>query len=1179
MYAYQVGGSLALGNYTYVERQADIDLYSALLRREFCYVLASRQMGKSSLRLRMRNRLEHEQQGYCASIDMTRIGSRNITSRQWYKSMAFDLLRTLKLTQTLDLKAWWEEQGDRSPIQIFSQFIEDVLLVSFPAGNIFLFVDEIDSIQSLDFDVDDFFALIRFCYNQRAENPAYRRLTWALFGVAAPSDLIADFRRTPFNMGRAIGLSGFSLEEAQPLVQGLIESVDHPQTVLKEILTWTGGQPFLTQKLCHLVQTSSQGSVKGGLTIPPGTEAFWVENLVQSHLIKHWDAQDEPEHLRTIRDHLLGDPQWSGRLLGLYQRILHSTSQPPGIKVDSSPEHTQLLLSGLVVNRQSQLQVANQIYAAVFNRDWTEQELAKQRPYCAAIAAWTASQFQDESRLLRGQALAEAQVWAKGKSLSDLDYQFLTASQTLNQQAVQQELAMVEERNRILTEAHRQAKRAVHRGRMIIMACTVMGGVFLGLAGTLAMQAAQQKQRAALNEIVSLNRSAESLLHADQPLNALLESIRAGLRLRAASWVRTDSRPQAQGMRLQTLTTLQQMVSQVKEHNRLVGHTSSVRGVAFSPDGQTIATASYDQTVKLWRPDGVLLATLSDHQGPVWSVRFSPDGQAIASASSDQTVKLWRPDGALFNTLTGHSDKVWGVAWSPDGSEIASVSADQTLKLWRPDGTLLNTLTGHSGEVWGVAWSPDGQTLASASADHTVRLWSRAGVLLQTLSGHGAEVNSVSFSPDGQLLASASYDGTIKLWNRAGDLLKTLTGHEEEVYSVSFSPDGSWLASTSLDKTIQLWRVDDSEGLEIIPDATLTGHTSQVFGVSFSPDGKTLASTGYDQTTKLWRLENPLQRTLAGHRSSVRSVSFAPDGQTMASASWDGTLKIWRLDGQLLMTLRGNLGDIYEVTHSPLGDRMAAVSKNTGGWIWDSAGVLLATLSDHSDSILSAAWSPDGQTLATTSADQTVKLWTHDGDLLRTLSGHRNEVWGVDWSPDGALLATASADRTIKLWTPDGILQQTLAGHTATVSDVRFSPDGQFLASAGWDQTIHLWTREGTLRQTMTGHRDRVWSVSFSPDGQQLASASSDQTVKLWRLDGTPMLTLVGHRDGVVDVSFSPDGQLLASASLDERIVLWRLEHLRERLLDNLLLKSCSWVENYLRTNPTVAESDRTLCQ
>ena len=1014
-----------------------------------------------------------------------------------------------------------------------------------------------------------------------------------MFGVATPTDLISNPKRTPFNIGQSIELTGFSWQEAQPLAQGLVDISPNPKRLLQEILAWTGGQPFLTQKLCRLVVQEGKRDKacrEGGRLV----EQRLVEQIVRSRLIENWEDQDEPEHLRTIRNRLLSAPQRSGRLLGFYQSILNATASQgsnltDGFKAEGGWEQTELLLSGLVVNRQHRLQVANRIYAAVFKANWIQRELARQRPYSAAISAWIASQCQDESRLLRGQSLEEAQAWAAGKSLSDLDYQFLAASQGLTQQAVQQALTISEERNRILIAAQQQAVRTIQQGQLIIAACGVTGATLLGVAGTLAMQAAQQKQRAAINEITSLTLSADSFLNADQPLNALIDSLRAADKLQAMSWAQSSADPATQAMRLQTLKTLQRMASEVKEQNRLVGHTSSVRGVDFSPDGQMIATTSYDQTVKLWRPDGELLHTFTDHQGPVWSVSFSPNGQTIASASSDQTVLLWRPDGVLLHTLKSHIDKVWGVAWSPDGNQIASVSADQTIKLWRSDGALINTLRTHTGEVWGVAWSPDGQILASASADRTIKLWSREGVLLQTLTGHEAEVNSVSFSPDGRKLASGGYDNTVRIWSRGGALLKTLTGHEEKVYSVQFSPDGNRLASASLDKTIRLWRFDHSNGeaangeaaneLAVIHDATLTGHTSQVFGLSFSPDGKTLASTGFDQMTKLWRLENPLRRTLVGHQGSVQGLNFSPNGQMLISAGWDATIKFWRMDGALLRTVTGNLGQVYDIKPSPDGDRIAAVSKNKLGWIWDASGQLLATLTDHSDTILSAAWSPDGQTLATTSADHTVKLWSRNGDLKRTITGHSNEVWGVDWSPDGALLATASADQTIKLWTPNGVLRKTLVGHQATVSDVGFSPNGEILASSSWDQTLKLWNRSGELRQTLTGHRDRVWRISFSPDGQQLASASSDQTIKLWRLDGTPIITLEGHQDGVVDVSFSPDGYLLASASLDERIMLWNLDHLRGQILDNLLDKGCSWIQDYLRTNPTAVTTDRMLCQ
>ncbi|BAY22094.1 WD-40 repeat-containing protein [Calothrix sp. NIES-2100] len=435
-YRYQVGGTLNIDAPSYVERRADREIYQALKQGEFCYVLSCRQMGKSSLLVKTKHHLQQE--GYkCATIDLTNIGCENITPQQWYKGLIGDLWLGFKLVNKLNLKSWWQEHNDISLVQRLSRFISDILLAQFPNEHFFIFIDEIDSIKSLDFSVDDFFSLIRFCYNQRAINPEYNRITFAIFGVATPNNLILYKKHnTPFNIGKAIELEGFTFDESQPLAKGLETTGNNPNSILREVLFWTKGQPFLTQKLCHLLVNSLQNNIDNKLKFIPGNETYLVENLVRSYIIDKWESQDEPEHLRTIRDRILRNEQFAGSLLGIYRQLLQGMEVP----TDDSREQVELLLSGLVCRKEGRLTVRSPIYQEVFNLEWVEKQLANLRPYSQAFDIWLASNQEDTSRLLRGQALIDAKNWANGKSLSNLDYLFLAASEELEHQEIQQSL-------------------------------------------------------------------------------------------------------------------------------------------------------------------------------------------------------------------------------------------------------------------------------------------------------------------------------------------------------------------------------------------------------------------------------------------------------------------------------------------------------------------------------------------------------------------------------------------------------------------------------------------------------------------------------------------------------------------------------------------------------------------
>ena len=437
---YTTGGTVQAGGGIYLERQADAELLAMCQSGAFAYILTSRQMGKSSLMVQTATRLS--QAGIrSATVDLSVLGAQ-ATAEQWY--LGFLVIIEEQLDLETNVVQWWQERPHLGLTQRMTQFFQEILLVEI-AAPVVIFVDEIDSTLSLNF-TDDFFAAIRYFYVARSQEPSFHRLSFGLIGVASPSDLIRDKSRTPFNIGREIILAGFQIAEVQPLMAGLVNRAADPQAILSAVLAWTGGQPFLTQKLCQLI-------LDADAPIAAGREVVAIEQLVRSRILENWETQDQPEHLRTIRDRLLtGGEQRSGRRLGLCQQIV----QQEEVTADESPEQTELRLTGLVVKRQGKLCLYNRIYAEVFNRDWLERSLANLRPYGGAIAAWLASDRQDDLQLLRGQELEKVRAWAKDKSLGDDDRRFLDASQ---EREMQTRLAAEQEANQILTVATQKANR------------------------------------------------------------------------------------------------------------------------------------------------------------------------------------------------------------------------------------------------------------------------------------------------------------------------------------------------------------------------------------------------------------------------------------------------------------------------------------------------------------------------------------------------------------------------------------------------------------------------------------------------------------------------------------------------------------------------------------------------
>jgi WD40 repeat protein len=1183
---YVTGGNLRRDAPSYVERQADVDLYTHLRQGEFSFVLDSRQMGKSSLMVRVAARLREE--GIAVvTLDLSAIGQ-NLTAEQWCAGLLEGLGTQLDLEE--ELEQFWQERQRLGPIQRWMAALRHVVLAQVP-GQIVLFIDEIDYVRTLPFSTDELFAAIRECYNRRAEDPELHRLTFCLLGVATPSDLIQDPLITPFNIGRRIELTDFTEREAGPLARGLGEAA-LGRRLLGRVLHWTGGHPYLTQRLCQAV------AEEGGITSPAGVDR------VCERLFLTRGAREREDNLAQARKRLLESGADRASVLDLYAQVLRERRVAAD---ETNPVVSVLRLSGITRPVNGYLRVRNRIYGRVFDSAWVREnmpnaELRRQRAayrrgLMRAAAVMT---------IVVGSVALAASAWRlavlqtraadSAQRVAQLEKRLRSSAQRSEARERQSEARArwAEGRARHLAALAESAKEKECELRIQAQKAEQQATASAVLAKQKAGQAREQQHLARLEAARARHaRDAEKLQRAiagreaagarrllyDVSINEAQAALHEGNVLRVQQLL-DDQVPRLGHEDLRDFGWYY-LWEQLCGAVRTLGVSAApVVSVAFSPNGRMLASGSSDGTMKLWDVTTGRSWTLTDHANVVRSLAslldgktlangrpplpvtgpadrvsplaFSADGSKLASGSRDGKVKVWdvatRRD---IRTFTGHKDRVLSVAFSPDGRTLASGSLDETVRLWDVDtGRTIRTLPGHSGGALSVAFSPDGSKLASGSGsftDATVKLWDVATGADQTRRGLRGGVLSVAFSPDGSKLASGSGDQSVRLWSLdTGGLSKTSinlpTGHHDRVWSVAFSPDSKTLASGSWDRTVILWDLATGH------TQTLRGHTSYVLSVAFSPNPKApmLASGSDDGTVKLWNMTTTRPHLTVTGPTDRMSLAFSPNGRTLASGCGDRMLRLWdAATRRLITTLTGHKNGVNSVTFSPDGDTLASGSGDRTVKLWDVATGRTRTLIGHKNSVNTAAFSPDGRTLASGSDDGTVILWdVATGHLVHTFRGHTSNVLSVAFAlkRKGPMLASGSDDGTVKLWDVNTGRSWTLTGHTAAVSSVAFSPDGTTLASGSWDRTMRLWdVATGHLHRTLTGHEGAVHSVAFSPDGTTLASGGGDGTVKLWDVStGRPTLTLTSPVGDVLSVAFSPDGTTLVSGTDDGMMWLWQ---------------------------------------